>query len=183
MLRSPDGKWVVLAETRREVDPLSYDLYLVKPAPGQDALAYARTWFTRDADDDMTPTPERAQEMRRLADALHAAFPELATEQADAEHIEVYGPDETGVTIAFYADETAISIPYWRQQEGATAVMEQVGHYVALLQREAGYVTYDPQRGELFAPQGDAGEAAHRLNDVTARLPDIVASIQRDHHD
>lgn len=32
-------------------------------------------------------------------------------------------------------------------------------------------------------PQGDAGEAAHRLNDVTAHLPDIVASIQRDHHD
>lgn len=159
---------------------MSYDLYLLKPPPGQDALAYARTWFARDAVDDSPPTPERAQEMRRLADALRAAFPELATEVANEGQIELYGPDETGITIAFYADETAISLPYWHQGEAAAAVLERVGQYTALLQREAGYVAYDPQTDALFDPQDAAKD---RLSEVTAQLPDIIASIEHEQHD
>lgn len=43
-----------------EEPPMSYDLYLVTPPPGFDALSYARTWFRHDADSTITPTTERA---------------------------------------------------------------------------------------------------------------------------
>jgi hypothetical protein len=82
------------------------------------------------------------------------------------------------VSILVSPAEIGIDIPYWHHEAEAEEVLEQVGRYVALLQREAGLVAYDPQTGGLFEPPTGVAQAARTMEEVNRKLPGLIAHVE-----
>jgi hypothetical protein len=147
---------------------MSYDIRLFKPRPHEDPLVTART----EADEDFPltpPDPEKETLKRRVAAALIAASPLLQSYEFDYEaiakfrkisveearlqyrHIELNGPDNgNGIQILLFDDEAAISVPYRHDAAKAEAAFQEIWDYSRIIQRETGYVIYDPQLDEIL---------------------------------
>jgi GNAT superfamily N-acetyltransferase len=137
-------------------------------------------------------TPLDAQKealQRRVTDALLAQNPQLqvarfAFEQiAQFEHIsveearrrhrhlELNVPEGgNGLQIVLRDDEASVTLPFWHTGEVAAAAFLELWSYLAVIQRETGYLVFDPQIGRLLAPIEDCTEALGHYNSIVRQI-------------
>lgn len=145
---------------------MSYDFFLFRPKNGDDPVALARRLLD-EADDALNPgKPDDDKEERKqsLAAALVAVNPALEVYPFDHaaiarkegmtvkearrrwRHLELNGPEDgNGIQIALYDDTADLTVPYWHHGEDARRTVWEVWRYLEVLEREGGFVTYDPQ--------------------------------------
>ena len=141
---------------------MSYDLYLFRPPPRGDVLATARAAFEGEASAlPAAPMSGWRERMHALAAALAAADPTLVREEADVgtedERVELYAPDEagSGLQVLLFPDTAFVHLPFWHSGADAPARWEHVLRCVAVLEREGGLRTFDPQQDRLLDPAAD----------------------------
>lgn len=146
---------------------MSYDLHLFVPPPGADLLAAGEASFGNEQPD--APTPETDARKEALAAALLSHDPMLrrfeipfaaiaeadgiTVEEARAEwrDVELGVPGDEGAVNLVLSDHTGyVMVPYWHTGREAEVVWRRIWGYLALLERQAGYRAYDPQRGEVL---------------------------------
>ena len=129
---------------------MSYDFILVHREPGQswDEVLEANERLVMEGTDPPFEPSVRAR-AERIADRLQAHDPQL--ERFTSEHqIELTRPGEAGVQVSLFAHELAVTVAYWHTGRAARAVMELVWSYLAILEQETGWETYDPQLGRTL---------------------------------
>jgi hypothetical protein len=170
---------------------MSYDLHLFKPETGVDPLETVERLFAEDADEinPGLPQPEKESRKRALADALIKLNPELEVftfgfkEIAESEgiseaearskfrHLELNGPEGgNGIQITLYDDVAVITVPYWHAGEKARDTFKEIRGYLSLLEREGGFVTYDPQLEKILDLSSDLFLALEAYESVTSGL-------------
>lgn len=141
---------------------MSYGFTLFKPKPTEDPLVTARTDFDDEA---LEPTPEKEVLKNKVVSALIKADPSLQlltlSDQsyekfAEFEHISLeearrkyrqleLSLEGLGIQIEIFDDEAGISVPYWHDNSNAEIVFKKIWKYLGIIQRETGYIVYDPQ--------------------------------------
>ena len=76
-------------------------------------------------------------------------------------HLELTAEDGTGIQLTLFDDTAAIQVPYSHTGRATKAVMAKVWNYLKLLKREAGYVAYDPQMGNVLDIASDYPKVVH----------------------
>jgi hypothetical protein len=126
---------------------MSYDFILLHRQPGQswdEVLEATERRVEQEMDPPFSPSARAWAE--RIADRLQAHDPQL--ERFTSRHcIDLDRPDDTGVQVSLFEHELAVTVPYWHTGRAARAVMELVWSYLAILEQETGWETYDPQLG------------------------------------
>jgi hypothetical protein len=82
--------------------------------------------------------------------------------------------DDTGVQVSLFEDEMGVTVPYWHTGEAARAVMRLVWSYLAILDHETGWETYDPQLGRGLDRARDREMVSGRHADMSAQLPGLL---------
>jgi hypothetical protein len=153
---------------------MSYDFTLLHREPGQswdEVLEANEQRVMQEADRPFSPAARARVE--RIADRLQAHDPQL--ERFSGEHyIELDRPDDSGVQVSLFEHELGITVPYWHTGQAARAVMELVWSYLAILEQESGWETYDPQLGRSLDRARDLEEVSGGYADMSARLPGLV---------
>ena len=72
--------------------------------------------------------------------------------------------------VSLFEGELAVSVAYWHTGEAARAVMELVWSYLAILEQETGWETYDPQLGRSLDRACDLDAVSGIQADTSARL-------------
>ena len=141
---------------------MSYNFRLFKKQADIDPLVTART--QPDNLKTTPPVPAKEAFKRKLADALMAADPKLTITPIDFEeltkemtitveqarivfrHLNLNGPVEDGdsIQVTLYDDEAVVAVPLWREAALAKDAVQQIWKHFAVLQKEAGYLIYDP---------------------------------------
>ncbi len=129
---------------------MSYDLRILRVAPGADPVAAAR--MEEPGDDASGTHPlltwddvlrERiVAELRRLNPAFEADDHELNDER-------------TGVQIGFFGTEASLTLPYWHGSDTAAGVFRDVWAYLRAMTGPGGAVVYDPQLGRILNLESD----------------------------
>jgi hypothetical protein len=88
--------------------------------------------------------------------------------------IDLDRPDGTGVQVSLFEHELAVTVPYWHTARAAWAVMGLVWSYLAILEQETGWETYDPQLGRGLDRARDLEGVSGSHADISARLPGLV---------
>lgn len=76
--------------------------------------------------------------------------------------------------MSLFEHELAVTVPYWHTGRAAGAVMELVWSYLAILEQETGWETYDPQLGRGLDRAHDLEAVSGSHADISARLPGLV---------
>ena len=89
--------------------------------------------------------------------------------------IELNGLDDgNGIQITLFPGSAAITVPYWHTGRAAEAVFREMWQYATIIEREAGYSTYDPQLGHVLDLAADFSSAlrlySHTLTAVSENL-------------
>ena len=147
---------------------MSYDFSLFRPRAGEDPLDTARTGS---ADLPSTPLdPQMEALKRKVADALIAHNPKLEVFQLDYDaiatfenisveearrkfrYLELNGPvdDDNGIQITLFDDEASVTVPYWHESDKATNTFREIWNYLEIINRETGFLIYDPQSDRLI---------------------------------
>ena len=143
---------------------MSYDIVLFRPRPGEDPLTTAHSEFGEMEQQVSPPDPAKESLKHRVASALMgenpllepigfgyeeiAKFEGISVKDAKLKyrHIELNGPEDgNGIQIQLYDDEAYLSVPYWHEGAKAESTFQEIWKYLNIIQREAGYVAYDPQ--------------------------------------
>jgi hypothetical protein len=120
---------------------------MLEPVPGEDPM----DTLERLAEDE-TSDPAAVTRNRRIAEALRELNPGL--DEAEFEGgIEL--TDQSGVQISLYADQAAITFPYWDSLDPAE-LTSQIGDASKLIATETGWRLYDPQLARFTDPETDA---------------------------
>jgi hypothetical protein len=118
-------------------------------------------------------SPAARARAERIADRLQAHDPQL--ERFTSEHcIELDRPDDSGVQVPLFEHELDVTVPYWHTGHAARAVMRLVWSYLAILEQETGWETYDPQLGRSLDRVRDLEVVSGSHGDMSARLPGLV---------
>ena len=153
---------------------MSYDFIVLHRQPGQswdEVLEALERLAMEGADRRLSPAARARAE--RIADRLQAHDPQL--ERFTSEHyIELDRPDDSGVQVSLFEHELGVTVPYWHTGHAARAVMELVWSYLAILEQETGWETYDPQLGRSVDRARDLEVVSGRHADMSARLPGLV---------
>ena len=138
--------------------PMSYDIYFLNRQPGQ-SWAEAIEQLEADPED----TDERIT--RELLEAWHRIVPQARDLLGDVE-LFANGEscelthDDTGIQFSIFADEVAITVPYWHAGERADDALGKVYALASVVERETGLQAYDPQVelpvSEASSQQGSA---------------------------
>jgi hypothetical protein len=150
---------------------MSYELYLFKPRADVDPLETVDELFLVEDEDVHLSSPQPEKEIRKhqLADALKKLNPELEVfapgfnetsemdsffgeeEAASFRHLELNETEaDNGIQITLSNDKANITIPFWHRGEKAEQVFGEIWTYLALLEKEAGFITVDPQLGKVL---------------------------------
>ena len=150
---------------------MSYDFILLRREPGQswdEVLEASERLVMAEADCPFDPSARARAE--RIADRLQAHDPQLERFTSE-HHIELTRRDDAGVQVSLFERELAVTVAYWHTGRAAQAVMELVWSYLAILEHETGWETYDPQLGrsldrtrDLDAVSGGHADASTRLS-------------------
>jgi len=153
---------------------MSYDFILVHRHPGQswdEVLEATERRVEQEMDPSFRPSARAWAE--RIADRLQAHDPQL--ERFTSQHcIDLDRPDDTGVQVSLFEHEVAVTVPYWHTGRAARAVMELVWSYLAILEQETAWETYDPQLGRGLDRARDLEVVSGSHADMSARLPGLV---------
>jgi len=174
---------------------MSYDVYLLQPAPGEEPLATAHTKLNVETDVINPGPPNGEAEVRKqqLTRALMAENPALEsfefgyTEIARIDgisedearvryrHVELNGPEKgNGIQITLYDDNASITIPFWHQPDAARLVFEEVFRYLRVLRESGGFFVYDPQLDRVIDLDADLADMIHEYGRVVAKIPEII---------
>jgi len=157
---------------------MSYDLHLFKPESGVDPLEAIERLFEDDEESEEinvgAPVPEKELRKRALAQVLinlkpklevfEFGFKELAetdgiTEDEAREkyrHLELNGAEDgNGIQITLLDDTADITVPYWHKGDAAKETFQEIWSYLTLLEKEGGFVTYDPQLEKILNLSAD----------------------------
>lgn len=167
---------------------MSYDFRLFKQRAGEDPHVTAQ----RDCEEFSAtpPDPQKEALKRRIADALIAHNPKLevfqfrydeiakfekiSVEEARLKyrHLELNGPEEScnGVQITLFDDEASITVPFWHEGEKAADTFREIWSYLEIINREAGYLAYDPQIDRIIDPSAGFDEASACYTGTTRRI-------------
>jgi hypothetical protein len=153
---------------------MSYDFIVLHRQPGQswdEVLEALERLAMEGADRRLSPAARARAE--RIADRLQAHDPQL--ERFASEHcIELDRPDDSGVQVSLFEHELGVTVPYWHTGHAARAVMRLVWSYLAILEQETGWETYDPQLGRSLDRARDLEVVSGSHGDMSARLPGLV---------
>ena len=157
-------------------ESMSYDLHLFLPLTGTDLLECAVASQDEAAEESADGPLDTAVEdsKRRVVAALTSALPhfepfpfdyaEIAKLQGTSEeiarsrfrHVELNGPEDGGgIQITVVDRHASITVPYWHSGERALVVFREIWACLAILEREAGFRTYDPQVEQVIRLQDD----------------------------
>jgi hypothetical protein len=78
------------------------------------------------------------------------------------------------VQVSLFEHELGVTVPYWHTGQAARAVMELVWSYLAILEQESEWDTYDPQPGRSLDRARDLEVVSGGYADMSARLPGLV---------
>jgi hypothetical protein len=180
---------------------MSYDLHLIPARAGTAPLSAARALLEQD-EGEINPgpaVPEKEARKARLTDALRRTDPQLVAfefgystiaaregiSEAEARqryrHIELNGPEDgSGVQITLTDDSVHVAVPYWHQPPSAATVLDEVWQYLAVLERDGGFVIYDPQLDRLLTLATDRPAVLACYVGVMARMaPDATSTEKR----
>ena len=185
---------------------MSYDIYLFRLDPGTDRCAALESLFPEELDGvDPMPAPAdplKEERKRHLADILMEINPDLEAFVPDYGEIvralgiteedarsrfrglELNGPEEgNGIQITLNDDSVAITIPFWHTGDEAQAVFREIWSYLTAIEREAGFIAFDPQLDRVLDLEQDSNAALSAYLGVSNRLPEIVAPLVDDDGD
>lgn len=176
---------------------MSYDIILFKPREDEDPLTTARR------DNDLgelpvtPPDPSKEALKQKVASSLMPAnaslepfkfnYEEIAKiERISAEraklkyrHIELNGPDDSNaIQIQLYDDQAFVTVPYWHDGAKAEAVFKEIWEYLNIIQRETGYVAYDPQRDAILDLSQGYTQALSLYTGTQAVMTDLPNIVQ-----
>jgi hypothetical protein len=87
--------------------------------------------------------------------------------------VEITAPDErTGIFIYLMDTTALVGVPYWHPRTHAQQPLEDAWRYIKIVQEEAGYRTYDPQREQFL-------DLAHDFREVLEKYRRLVGVAQR----
>jgi hypothetical protein len=73
--------------------------------------------------------------------------------------------------VSLFEHELGVTVPYWHTGQAARAVMRLIWSYLAILEQETGWETYDPQLGRSLDWARDLEVVSGGHGDMSARLP------------
>lgn len=153
---------------------MSYNFIVLHRQPGQSweqVLEALEQLAMEGADRRLSPVARARAEW--IADRLQAHDPQL--ERFTSEHyIELDRQDDSGVQVSLFEHELGVTVPYWHTGHAARAVMRLVWSYLAILEQETGWETYDPQLGRSLDRALDLEVVSGSHGDMSARLPGLV---------
>jgi hypothetical protein len=135
---------------------MSYDLDLFRAPAHGDPLAFARASYEGSGDPEpRVPDSGWRERMHAAAAAVTEADfsfeAEHAGEGTEEERVELNGPEEgTGLQVLIFADAAYVHLPFWHTGEDARQAWEQAWTVLRVLQRETGWIIYDPQLDRLL---------------------------------
>ncbi len=159
---------------------MSYDFYLFKPKLGVEPIETVDELFSEESEEinPGLPQPEKEARKRSLADALIRLNPQLEVypfsfqELAEMEnisedeakikyrHLELNGAEEgNGIQITLNDDSAEITGPYWHSGDKVQEVFKEIWSYLELIEKEVGFVTYDPHLEKILNLSTDLPEA------------------------
>jgi len=171
---------------------MSYDFRLCLPqtgrSPEETAIGDVEDLGITD------PVPEKEERKRRVAAALRARnptlepfafgfeeiarFEKITVEEAKKKHrhIELNNPEPSnGIQIMLFDDEASVTVPYCHQGTAARQIFEEIWSYLEIIEREAGFFTYDPQIVRVLCLENDfeasLGYYEGVSRDVAERFP------------
>jgi hypothetical protein len=172
---------------------MSYDFRLFKRKAGEDPLVTAQT--ESGGFPTTPPDPQKEAIKRKVADALIAHNPELEVSQFDYDviarqqkisveqarlryrHLELNGPAENfnGIQIMLFDDEASVTVPFWHAGDKAADTFREIWNYLDILNRESGYLIYDPQIDRVIDPSTGFDDAlacySGAMRQIRQRLP------------
>jgi hypothetical protein len=169
---------------------MSYDVMLLHSAPGENPLALAHARLETAAE--RRPglfTSAIARRNTRLVAALLAYNPALraithtsaaAPEDAraslgDAQQILLQAAGtSSGIDIYLFEETAALHVPYWHTRERAAETIAELWEYMAIIQREADYVAYDPQLDRMLDLAHDQPAVLRAYQSTTTNLKRII---------
>jgi hypothetical protein len=169
---------------------MSYDLDLFRAPPHGDPLEAARASYEGgEAVGPLEPDSGWRERMQAAAAALTEADFSLEAERAgegtDDERIELNGPEEgSGLQVLIFASAAYVHLPFWHTGEDARQAWEQAWMLLRVLQRETGWLVYDPQLDRMLDLDADAAavEAEYARGVAAAQAisaAPIIANEQR----
>jgi len=176
---------------------MSYDIVLFRPRPGEDPLTTAHCEDEGIEREGSQPDPAKEALKQSVMSALMDANPSLepfevkyeqiaqfeniSVEEAKLRyrHIELNGPEDgNGIQILLDDDEASVSVPYWHDGAKAESTLKELWEYLTIIQRETGYVVYDPQLDMILDLSQGYSEAlnvyAGTRQAVVQRMPSVV---------
>jgi hypothetical protein len=156
---------------QRYSDHVSYDLQLFRPLPGETTEAALVRLDAAARSDEPDPGPivsEVEEGKRRLAEALMRHTRSLRqfdfdyrritnlmnVDEAEARrkcrHIEL-NEDRWGLQIKLMDETASATLGYWHEGHEAQTAFRILWECLVVLQKEAGYLVYDPQLGRVLS--------------------------------
>lgn len=176
---------------------MSYDIKLFKPEPDIDPLTSAQREEEEEQQTLLELDPVQEALKLRIVTALTATNSQIQPMWPDYEKIAAHekttpdsarlkhrwielndNNDRSGIQIQLFDHEAFISVPYWHDDLQAETVFHQIWEYLRIINREAGYVAYDPQLDEILDLNQDYSESlqsyAGTRQAVADQLPGIT---------
>jgi hypothetical protein len=155
---------------------VSYDLYAIEARSDEDAAEVYEALGEGEAAGWTDEQVARAEKLTALLQALNPRlerfvfdYPRLAKTRGMTEHearawwrhIELNTPDGNPIQVTIHPDQAALTMAYWYTGEQARETVGEALSYLAVIERETGWTTFDPQIGRRLDLRGD-------LNDVVS---------------
>jgi hypothetical protein len=175
---------------------MTYDIRLFKPRPDEDPL------ITAQREDDEEPSLSEldlVQEAikQRIVTALIstnsalqplwpnyqdiAARENISIEAIKLKHRWVQLDErgsQQGIQILLFDGEASISVPYWHDGAQAEDVFRRIWNYLRVINRESGYMAYDPQLGILLDLSQDFSAALHLYTGTRKAVAEQMPGIE-----
>jgi hypothetical protein len=132
---------------------VSYDLYMLKPQPGEDPMDTLER--LEEQGEPASADPAAAERNRRIADALLALNPAYGESAIELRDIELTA--EGGLQLTLSDDQASMNIPYWDSLDPAHLARE-IDAAAKAIAAETDWQLYDPQLEKFLDPARDADE-------------------------
>jgi len=140
---------------------MSFDLTFVRKSADQsweDALEVA---------EDETDGAPDAQAWARIVDGARGILGDIELHKG-GDYLEL-DHEPTGIQLSLYANEAAITVPYWYSGAGAEEIVRTIFRLAAVIEEHTGFSGYDSQADMPVAEVAERPELAAACFDMVAR--------------